>query len=338
MKNKTKTRAISLLSGGLDSTLACYLIKQQNIELEAVNFVTVFCTCTSRESSCLASQKAADQLGIRLKVFNISEEYLEVIKNPKHGYGKNMNPCIDCRIFMFKKAKEYMAQTGADFIITGEVLGERPMSQHMRAMRIIEKESGLEGLVLRPLSAKFFPLTEAEKRGIINRESLLKFCGRSRKPQIKLAGEFGIKDYPCSSGGCLLTDLNFSIKVRDLMAHKIFDLENAQLLKLGRHFRVSENTKLIVGRDEEENKVLSSFLNNSDICLRGENFAGPLSLLKGHIDDRLIKLAAQITASFGKGKDSPGVRIVYWNLVKEEKIVEVKPLEKDKIPLYKIGG
>lgn len=338
MKNKTRARAIALLSGGLDSTLACSLIRQQDIELEAVNFVTVFCTCTSRESSCLASQKAADQLGIRLRVFNISEEYIEVVKNPKHGYGKNMNPCIDCRIFIFKKAKEYMAQTGADFIITGEVLGQRPMSQHMRAMRLIEKESGLEGLLLRPLSAKFFPLTEAERRGIVDRENLLKLCGRSRKPQIRLANELGIKDYPCSSGGCLLTDLNFSIKVRDLMVHKIFNLENAQLLKFGRHFRLSEDTKLIVGRDEEENRVLLSFLNNSDICLRSGDFAGPVSLLKGHIDGRLIKLAAQITASFGKGRDSHLVGVVYWNLTKEEKNVEVKPLEKDKVSLYKIGG
>ncbi|MBM3253148.1 MAG: hypothetical protein FJZ16_02705 [Candidatus Omnitrophica bacterium] len=333
-----KARAIALLSGGLDSTLACYLIKKQNIELEAVNFVTIFCTCTSKDSSCLASQRAADQLGIKLKVFNISEEYLEVIREPKYGYGKNMNPCIDCRIFMFKKAKRYMEESEADFVITGEVLGERPMSQHMRAMRIVEKEAGLQGLILRPLSAKFFPKTEPEKKGIIDRERLLKFCGRSRKPQIKLANEIGIKEYPCSGGGCLLTDFNFSVKLKDLLTHGIFDFENARLLKIGRHFRLSKNTKLVIGRNEEENKILATFLGNGDICLKNENFAGPVSLLRGNIEDGLIELSAMLTAAFGKGKSEPLVSVVYWGSHSKENIIKVKPLGREKISIYKIGG
>ena len=186
-------KAIALLSGGLDSTLAAKVVMDQGIKLEAINFLTVFCTCTNRGETCLASQKAVKSLGISLKVFNVSDEYLSVIKNPKHGYGSNMNPCIDCRIFMMKKAKAYMEEVGASFIITGEVLGQRPMSQRRDAMRLIDKESGVEGYILRPLSAKFLAVTIPEKEGWINRENLLGMEGRSRKPQIKLADQYGIR-------------------------------------------------------------------------------------------------------------------------------------------------
>ncbi|MCJ7704102.1 MAG: thiamine biosynthesis protein, partial [Desulfobacterales bacterium] len=175
-------KAIALLSGGLDSTLAARLVLDQGIELEALNFMTVFCTCTNKGATCLASQKAVETLGIPLRVFNVSEEYLNVVRNPKHGYGSNMNPCIDCRIFMLKKAKVYMEESGASFIVTGEVLGQRPMSQRRDAMRLIEKEAGLEGLILRPLSAQFLPVTLPEREGWIDREKLLNIQGRSRKP------------------------------------------------------------------------------------------------------------------------------------------------------------
>src|SRR4030043_332803 len=194
-------KAIALPSGGLDSTLAAKVVMEQGVELEALNFLTVFCTCTHRGESCLASQKAVDSLGIPLRVFNVSEEYLDVVKHPKHGYGSNMNPCIDCRIFMLKKAKAYMEDGGASFIVTGEVLGQRPMSQRRDAMRLIEKEAGLEGFILRPLSAKFLPVTVPEKEGWVKRETLPEFQGRSRKPQIKLADHYGIRDYPCPAGG-----------------------------------------------------------------------------------------------------------------------------------------
>src|SRR4030067_2044260 len=172
-------KAIALLSGGLDSTLAVRVIMEQGVELEALNFMTVFCTCTNRGATCLASQKAVETLGIPLKVFNVSEEYLNVVRNPKHGYGSNMNPCIDCRIFMLKKAKVYMEESGASFIVTGEVLGQRPMSQRRDAMRLIEKEAGLEGFILRPLSAQALPASIPEKEGWIDREGLLKIQGRA---------------------------------------------------------------------------------------------------------------------------------------------------------------
>jgi len=196
-----KIKAIGLLSGGLDSIVAARLMLEQGIEVEAVNFVTVFCTCTSKGSTCMASQKAAEQLNVPLKIIDISEEYLEVIRKPKYGYGSGINPCLDCRIFTLKKAKEYMKETGASFIFTGEVLGQRPMSQRREAMNIIERDSGLQGYLVRPLSAKFFPPTIPEKEGALDRNKLLAISGRSRKPQIQMNEEFNIKDYPCSAGG-----------------------------------------------------------------------------------------------------------------------------------------
>lgn len=308
-------KAIALLSGGLDSTLASRIILSQGIELEALNFLTPFCTCTNRGETCLASQKAVEMLGISLKIFNISEEYLDVLKNPKYGYGSNMNPCIDCRIFMLKKAKDYMLDTGASFIITGEVLGQRPMSQRRNTMRLIEKEAGLDGLILRPLSAKFLPPTIPEREGWVNRDRLLNIQGRSRKPQIKLAEDLGIRDYPCAAGGCLLTDPGFAKRVKDLMVHQIdFSINDIHLLKIGRHYRLSPKLKLIIGRNDEENKKISTFARGRDILMKLLRFPGPLSLLRGDASGEEIERAASITARYSKAKDSDKVELTYKNV------------------------
>ena len=305
-------KAIALLSGGLDSTLAAKVVMEQGIELEALNFLTVFCTCTHRGESCLASQKAVDSLGISLRVFNVSEEYLDVVKHPKHGYGSNMNPCIDCRIFMLRKAKAYMESVGASFIVTGEVLGQRPMSQRKDSMRLIEKEAGLEGSILRPLSAKFLPASIPEKEGWVDRERLLNIQGRSRKPQIKLADHFGIQDYPCPAGGCLLTDPGFSKRMRDLILHHPdFSLNDVHLLKVGRHFRLSPKVKLVVGRNEEENQKIQTFSQEEDILLKVSKFPGPLSLLRGKPEEGDIEKVAAITAHYGKAKDLGKIEVTY---------------------------
>jgi len=305
-------KAIALLSGGLDSTLAARVMMEQGLELEALNFMTVFCTCTNRGATCLASQKAVETLGIPLRVFNVSEEYLSVVKHPKHGYGSNMNPCIDCRIFMLKRAKAYMEASGAAFIVTGEVLGQRPMSQRRDAMRLIEKEAGLEGLILRPLSAKGLPVTIPEKEGWVDREKLLKIQGRSRKPQIELAGHYGIHDYPCPAGGCLLTDPGFAKRIKDLMAHNPdFSLNDVHLLKMGRHFRFSHGVKLIVGRNEEENQKIQTFAQGEDILLKVSSFPGPLSLLRGKLEQEDLEKAAAITAHYSKAKDSMDIEVTY---------------------------
>jgi len=251
-------------------------------------------------------------LGIPLKVWNVSEEYLHVVKRPKHGYGRNMNPCIDCRIFMLKKTKAYMEESGASFIVTGEVLGQRPMSQRRDAMRLIEREAGLEGFILRPLSAQVLPATVPEKEGWIDREKLLKIQGRSRKPQMELADHFGIHDYPCPAGGCLLTDPGFAKRMKDLMDHDLdFSTNDVHLLKIGRHFRFSCGVKLVVGRNEEENQKIQTFSKERDILLKVSGFPGPLSLLRGKLDEGDIEKAAAITLHYSKAKDLGKAGVTY---------------------------
>ena len=322
-----KTKAIGLLSGGLDSIVAARLILDQGIEVEALNFVTAFCTCTSKNSGCLASEKAADQLGIPLKVIDVSEEILDVVKKPKFGYGSGMNPCLDCRIFTFKKAKDYMRESGADFIFTGEVLGQRPMSQRREAMNIIERESGLKGYLLRPLCAKLFPATVAEEKGIVDRNKLLVITGRSRKGQMALAKKFDIRDYPCSSGGCLLTDKGFAQRMKDLMKYKPdFGLPDVLLLKYGRHFRMSAAVKLVVARDEDENFRLAALKNSGDIMFHAQEPLGPVSILRGSADGEFVTEAASITARYALGKGNSGeVKIRYFKNPNEERFVKAGP-------------
>ena len=326
-------KAIALLSGGLDSTLAAKIVLDLGIELEALNFLTVFCTCTNKGETCLASQKAVSALGIPLKVLNVSEEYLPVVKNPKHGYGSNMNPCIDCRIFMLRKAKAYMEEIGASFIVTGEVLGERPMSQRRDSMRLIEKEAGLDGLILRPLSAKLLPASIPEKEGWVDREKLLKIQGRSRKPQIQLADHYGIRDYPCPAGGCLLTDPAFAKRIRDLIHHHSdFTLNDVHLLKMGRHFRLSPKLKLVVGRNEEENQKIQTFSEERDILLKLFRFPGPLSLLRGEAGEREIGQAASITARYSKAKDLEKVEVICKKAKEDgDRSLSITPLSEKEI-------
>ena len=326
-------KAIALLSGGLDSTLAAQVMIEQGIELEAINFMTIFCTCTNRGATCLASQKAVETLGIPLKVFNVSEEYLHVVKHPKHGYGSNMNPCIDCRIFMLKKSKAHMENAGASFIVTGEVLGQRPMSQRREAMRLIEKEAGLEGFILRPLSAKVLPITVPEKEGWVDREKLLNIQGRSRKPQIKLAEHFGIHDYPCPAGGCLLTDPGFAQRIKDLMDHNLdFSINDVYLLKTGRHFRFSREVKLVVGRSEEENQKIQTFSQEEDLLLKVSGFSGPLSLLRGKFDEGDIEKAAAITVHYSKAKDLGNVEVTYRGVDEDRRqSLSVSPVSRREI-------
>src|SRR5512136_2626487 len=233
-------KAIALLSGGLDSTLAVKVLLEQGIEVHALNFTSPFCTCTSKKSGCKSEAvRVAEEFHIPIKVVHKGIDYLEIVRNPKHGYGKGMNPCIDCRIFLLKKARDYMAESGADFVITGEVLGQRPMSQRRDTLRVIERESGLEGLLLRPLSAKHFDPTIPEKEGWVDRSRLLAIQGRSRKEQMQLANDLDVKNYPCPAGGCLLTEISFVSKVKDVFAHATdLDPRDFRLLKLGRHFRI----------------------------------------------------------------------------------------------------
>ncbi len=291
-----------MFSGGLDSILATRLILNQGIDVEAINFANLFCSC--KEENRHGAAEAAKQLGVPLKIVNVGNDYLRIVRKPKHGYGKNMNPCVDCKIFMAKKAKKYAKETGAAFIFTGEVLGERPMSQHYEALKIIEEESGLKGKLLRPLSAKLLPETAAEREGLVKRDSLLGIRGRSRKPQINLAAEFNIAYYPSPAGGCLLTCKEFANRLRDLFKHKKrCSMDDAALLKVGRHFRLGEN-KIIVGRNEAENKVLTVKKARSDYYFEAPDVSGPITVLQGRKAKKTIELAAALTAFHSDAKNS----------------------------------
>lgn len=297
-------KAIGLLSGGLDSQLALRICLSQGIEVLAVHFRTIFCTCTPKGCGKSRASKVSEELGIPYIEINNTRDFLEVIKDPPHGYGSGMNPCIDCRILMFKKARQYMEETGAKFIITGEVLGQRPMSQHKSAMELIERESGLKGLIVRPLSARLLKPSIPELNGWIDRDKMLAHSGRSRKIQIELAKGFGMNDYPCAAGGCLLTDKGFAKRIRESFEHGEASLNDVQLLKAGRHFRILNRVKLIVGRDEAENNRIKGLSREGDVLIEPVNTPGPTALLRmdsqGDLEDYL-KLAMYICAGYCDG-------------------------------------
>jgi tRNA U34 2-thiouridine synthase MnmA/TrmU len=293
-----KMKGLILLSGGLDSILATKLILDQGIDVIAINFVTPFHTSESKWAS-----KIAKKLRIPLKTVKLGKDYLKIIRKPKFRYGKNMNPCIDCRIFMLKKAKAYAKKINASFLVTGEVLGERPMTQTREALDIIEKEAGLKRKILRPLSAKLLSKTEAEKKGWVDREKLLDIRGRSRKKQIELAKKYKIKEYPSPGGGCLLTYKEFAAKVRDLVVNeKRLRMKDIPLLKIGRHFRSGKN-KIIVGRNKDENKQLLKLKNVSDYYFEVPGYGSPITLLQGPKTKVAIEKTAALTARYSDSKE-----------------------------------
>ena len=289
-------KALALLSGGLDSTLAVKVMLDQGIAVEALNFTSPFCTCTGKNAGCKSEAiRVAEEFGIPIKVMHKGLDYLEVVRRPRHGYGKGLNPCIDCRIYLLRKAKEYLSECGADFVITGEVLGQRPMSQRRDTLRVIERESGLEGLLLRPLSAQFFEPTIPEREGWVDRSRLLAFKGRSRKDQIQLADELDVTNYPCPAGGCLLTETSFVPKVRDVFDHSDdLNLRDFRLLKIARHFRLGERTKVLIGRSEADNNLLEAASQQGETALRWVDGSSPLGVVMGRQDEACISLAARI--------------------------------------------
>ncbi|UCG35619.1 MAG: 7-cyano-7-deazaguanine synthase [Candidatus Omnitrophota bacterium] len=291
-------KALALLSGGLDSSLAIRLIQNQGIEVVGLHFLIPFCRHKDVKMEKSAAKKIADSLRVKLKTEYLGQEFLKMVKNPRYGYGKNLNPCIDCKILMFKKAKKIMKEVDASFIVSGEVLGQRPMSQNKQSLKLIEKESGLKGLLLRPLSAKLLSLTIAEEKGWVKREGLEDVCGRGRNLQIKLAEKLGIREYPWPAGGCLLTDPEFCKRLKDLIKHNQFALENIELLKVGRHFRFSPTFKLVVGRDKEENERLNHLFRKGDIYFEPKEEPGPSALGRGEYDEETKLLAARIIARY----------------------------------------
>ena len=294
-------KAIGLFSGGLDSTLAIKLMQEQGIEVIALSFISHFFGNKDK------LKKLTEDNGINLKIIDISEEYLDIVKKPKHGYGKNMNPCIDCKIFMLKKAKDYAKKIGAKFVFTGEVIGQRPMSQRKEILRLIEKEAGLRGKLLRPLSAKLLEITEAEKRGWINGDKLFSIQGRTREKQFELAKKYQLSDYTSPAGGCLLTYREYSNKLRDLFKNKKkIDERDILLLKIGRHFRFGKN-KIIIGRNEEDNKQLLKLKQKSDFIFEVKKYMGPITLLQGIKTKKAVELAAALTVRYSDVKTDKAV-------------------------------
>lgn len=337
-------KAVSLISGGLDSLLATRLILDQGIHVEGINFFTGFCveghTHAIRNKDKNREKRnnalwAAEQLGVKLHIIDVIEEYKDVVINPKHGYGANLNPCLDCKGFMVRKAREWMEQHDFDFIITGEVIGQRPKSQRRQTMPIVARESGANDRLLRPLCAKLLPETLPETEGWVDRAKLKGFSGRNRKPQMALAEEFGLKDYAQPAGGCcFLTDENYSHKLADLWqarGERRYEMDDIMLLKVGRHIRPKPHFKLIIGRDNGENNFLKGYRNRFT-HLHATSHTGPLVLLDGSATNGDLKLAAEITARFGKGRDANSVTIAVAEQAGNRHEFDVKPIKAELIP------
>jgi tRNA U34 2-thiouridine synthase MnmA/TrmU len=342
--SSTQRKAVALISGGLDSLLAAKVIMEQGIHVEGINFFTGFCveghTHAIRKKDRAKPKRnnalwVAEQLGMKLHIVDVIEEYKDIVINPKHGYGANMNPCLDCKGFMVRKAHEWIEENGFDFIITGEVMGQRPMSQRKDTMPVVAKESGAGDLLLRPLCAKLLPPTRPELEGWVDREQLLDFSGRTRKPQMALAEKYGFTDYAQPAGGCcFLTDAQYSKKFADLWesrGDRDYELDDIMMLKVGRHIRPRPHFKLIIGREEGENNFLSGY-RKTFANMKTTSHAGPLVLLDGELTDEDIDLAARIVARYSQGRDAEKVTLEYTSKEGVAKTLEVAPMPPGEIP------
>lgn len=312
------SKALGLVSGGLDSSLAAMCLQRQGVAVTAIAFTTPFFGAGK-------ARRAAAQLGIPLIVRDIGDIHLEMLKHPVYGYGKNLNPCIDCHAMMFRVAGTVMAEEGFDFLFSGEVLGQRPLSQNLSALRAVAKHSGQPERILRPLSARLLPITLMEEQGLVDRSRLLDIQGRSRRRQEELAREWGLTDYPNAGGGCLLTESSFTGRLRDLLTCEpectVGDLE---LLKIGRQFRLSARARLAVGRNQQDNATLENAARAGDLRLRCIGFGGPLGVLSGTPDEADIAAAAAVVAGYGKGSGEAQVDVLVLTASGEQR-VQVTP-------------
>jgi len=318
-------RAVALFSGGLDSMLAVRILKKQGFEIEALNVRTIFECCHARAA------RAADELGVPLTVLSVGDDYLDVIRHPTHGYGRGVNPCVDCRAYMCTMAKRFMVQLDACAVVTGEVLGQRPMSQRRWQVEAIERKSGLEGRLLRPLSGKLLPPTIPEREGFVDREKLYDFNGRGRRKLIALARQLGIREIPQPSTGCALTEVTFAPRVRDLMKfHPSATRWDFELLNVGRHVRFDEQTKIVVGRNQEENTLAEAFFRRADASgaamLYPESFVGPNVLVVGRVADDALAYAGALALRFTRRLDAENaqVRVVH---ARSQRVIHVRRSE-----------
>jgi len=307
-------KALALFSGGLDSILAAKLLQRQGIDVECITFETPFFSADKARAGVFHAALPI------LHVFDITEDHLTMLRSPRYGYGKNMNPCIDCHTLMLKKAGEFMASMGAGVLVTGEVLGQRPMSQTRQSLHIVAKNSGYQDRILRPLSAKLLPVTKMEQEGLVDREQLWDIQGRGRHRQMEAAVEFGIKEYPAPAGGCLLTDAMFSKRLKELFAHDDFTIPSIHLLKAGRHFRINEGVKVIVGRHHRDNALIERYGKSSDIVLHTAHFPGPTTLTPGNTSPEELRIAASLCVLYS---DAPKNQPVQVNVFQDKIILPV---------------
>jgi len=319
-EEKEKKKVVALLSGGLDSQLAVRMMQEQGFEVSAVAIKTPFCDFDCGRGCGFEIRERADDLNVNLKTVYLGDEYIEMLKHPKHGIGAGFNPCVDCRTMMFDAAKKHMEEIGAEFIISGEVLGQRPMSQHLDSLRMIEKDSNLVGKIVRPLSAGLLPETDPEKEGLIKREDLGMIKGRTRRSQLEMAKKYGIENPPNAGGGCLLTEPQFGIKAKDLFEHiETPTINDIDLLKIGRHFRLDEETKFVVGRNKDENEMIKALALPGDILLEAKDYVGPVSILRGKNAKSHIEFASAVTLRYSDAPENEqGIIIVKNDNLSEE--------------------
>ncbi len=313
MQGNRPALCLVLFSGGLDSILACRILQEQGIRTTALRFITPFFGYDLKGREAVAEAEILEKYGIDMRVIDISEPYLAMLKRPPHGFGRYLNPCIDCKILMLRQAITMMPAFGADFLATGEVLGQRPMSQRRDAMDIIERDSGARGLLLRPLSALGLKPTRMEESGMVDRSRLLGITGRGRKEQIALASRYGINDYPAPAGGCVLADRILSCRFRKLFKHfgDIPDINSLLLAQAGRHFILPDGSWLILGRDERENQRIEDLARKKDIMLRPSGIPGPLGLLRGLKDYQSVETASRLLLRYSRARGrEAAVRVI----------------------------
>jgi len=337
-------KALALISGGLDSLLAAKVMLEQGIHVEGINFFTGFCVeghthaIRKRDRKKVKRNNAlwvAEQLGIKLHIVDVVDEYKQVLFHPRHGYGANLNPCLDCKIFMVRKAHEWILEHGFDFIVTGEVVGQRPKSQRKDTMPVVAHEPGAGDLLLRPLCARLLPATMPERGGWVDRERLYGFNGRSRKPQMELAEQFGFKGYAQPAGGCcFLTDARYSVKLSDLWqsrGERDYQLDDIILLKVGRHLRPRPHFKLIIAREEGESRFLQGY-RKQFISLTTVSHPGPLVLVDGRLERGDLELAGALLARFSQGRDAATVQLEVRDHGGEPYTLRVRPMTAEQIP------
>lgn len=329
-------KAVTLISGGLDGTLAAKVVQNLGIELIPVHFRIPFCHDKEGDDADILATASA-VLGLAVREVELADGFLDVIRSPRYGFGSQMNPCIDCRILMLSKARDLMEECGAHFVVTGEVLGQRPMSQHRQALFIVAKRAGLEGLVVRPLSARLLPETIPEQQGWLRRETLLDFSGRGRRSQLALAKQFAVRDYAQPAGGCLLTDPHFSRRLKDIVEHGEMNLDNVELLKTGRHFRLSKHTKLTVGRNEKENRELERMMQPDDRLFMPHLLVGPTALGRGVFDAGLVEMSMGIVAAYCGVAPDAAAQIVCRSKGHAEILrTDIRPLDKSDFAVLRI--